>query len=376
MLARPLPEELVELRAGQLGSLSVGSPVTYRQVPVGEVVGYDLDPGGGSVLVRLQVRSPYHQLIRTDTRFWDAGGVDTRFDAGGLHLHVGSMAHLLLGGVAFENPAGSDPGPAQGHVFTLYPDREQAFRTPLLDRHYFLLRFQESVHGLAKGAPVEFRGLPVGQVEDFPLAPGPDPAQELARGVPVLVSLDPERLALASGPALERTLDRLVRRGLRAQLRPGSLVTGGLYVDLGFFPGAGRMARERDHWVLPTMPSTLTALADHLTTLLQRLQSLPLEDIAARLRDVLPALRATLDQAQALSARLDRDTAPRLEAALDQVRATLAALQRGLDPDAPVPGGLRDALDQLTRAARALRDLADSLEQHPESLVFGKGRTP
>jgi len=115
---------------------------------------------------------------------------------------------------------------------------------------------------------------------------------------------------------------------------------------------------------------------DRLSGLVERLQKLPLEEIAGQLRDTFPELRDTLGRTRALLARLDTQTAPQAEATLAQAQATLAALERTLGADSPAQSDLRDALDQFAKAARALRDLADTLERHPESMIFGKGKHP
>jgi paraquat-inducible protein B len=124
------------------------------------------------------------------------------------------------------------------------------------------------------------------------------------------------------------------------------------------------------------MPSTMGALVENLSRLAERLQKLPIEDVANQVRTTLPVLRDTLQQTRALMARLDTETAPQVKATLAQAQTTLAALDRTLSADSPTQTDLRNALDEFAKAARALRGLADSLEQHPESMIFGKGKKP
>jgi len=373
------PGMMVELKAEKLGSLSIGSPVTFRQIHVGEVEGFDLDPEGQSVRIKVQVDAPYHRLIHRNTRFWDSGGVDLSLDANGVRLRSDSLVQLFLGGIAFENPAdlGDSGPPPPGQAFTLFPTRDKAYEPDYRDRHYFVLNFAESVRGLAKGAPVEFRGVRVGEVEDFKLE---FRTRELEGRIPVLIALEPERFAFkgGQGETLETLMARLVRKGFRAQLKAGSLLTGNVFVDLDFFPQAVArgLTRSGSYLEVPTMPSTMGALVDNLTRLAGRLQKLPLEDIAEQVRTTLPALRETLQQTRVLMARLDTETAPQAKATLAQAQTTLAALERTLGSDSPTQTELRGALDEFAKAARALRNLADTLEQHPESMIFGKGKTP
>jgi paraquat-inducible protein B len=372
------PGEMVTLRAERLGSLNIGSPVTYRQIRVGEVAGFDLDPDGRQVLIQIQVHAPYNDLVRQDTRFWDAGGVDVNMDAGGLHLHTDSLVQLLMGGIALDNPDRPGPPAAPGQVFTLHPDSQKAHEPAYQERHLFVLNFAESVRGLAAGAPVEFRGVRVGQVESYRLE---FDARALQPRIPVLIALEPERFHLVGGPAeapVEQLVARMVRKGLRAQLKAPSLISGGQIVDLDFHPGAPprTLAWTDGRPEIPTLPSSLGALLDNLSRFAARLQALPLEDLAGQVQSTLPRLRETLDDAGVLMRHLDRETLPQAQATLAQAREAFATLERTLRADSPAQEDLRRALGDFAQAARSLRDLADSLERHPEVLLRGKGDTP
>jgi paraquat-inducible protein B len=378
ILTPSTPGALLELKAEKLGSVNIGSPVTYRQIHVGEVEGFDLDPDGQSVRIKVQINAPYHKLIHHDTRFWDSGGVDLSLDANGLRLRTDSLVQLLLGGIAFENPG--PPGPEEplpSQPFTLFASHDQSVEPVYLDRRRFLLDFGESVRGLVRGAPVEFRGVRVGEVEDLRLE---FRSRELEGRIPVVITLDPERFALTGGQGepFEALMARMVRKGLRAQLKPGSLLTGNLYVALDFFPKAAArsLGRGGRYPEIPTMPSAMGALVENLAKLADHLQKLPLEDLAGELRATIPVLRETLQQTKVLMTRLDTETAPQAKATLAQAQATLAALERTLGSDSPTQTDLRRALDQFTQAAQALRNLADTLERHPESMLFGKGKKP
>lgn len=368
--------QIFTLRAEKLGSLNIGSPVYFRQIPVGDVAGYDLAPDGQSVTIKVFVRAPYHKQVRKDTRFWNVGGVDVTLDTNGIRMSSDSMIDLLLGGVAFENPVSLENAEAMppGHVFALYASHDRIYEKIYQDRHYYLLDFNESVRGLTRGAPVEFRGIKVGQVEDLKLE---FQAQKLEFHVPVLIALEPERLSMAGGgrlASMDDVVGKLVARGLRAQLKMSSLLTGSLFVDLDFHPQAPSRTVDRQgrYLRIPTIPTTMGALVTNLTSFMDRLQKLPIEDIAGELKTSIPALRETLRQASALMERLDRETAPQAKATLVQAQTALASLEKTLRSDSPVQQDLRRALDEFAAASRALRSLADTLERNPESIVWGK----
>ena len=366
-----------QLRAEKLGSMSVGSPVYFRQIPVGEVASFDLDREGRSVSIRLFIRAPYDQLVHKDTRFWNVGGVDVSLDANGIRMSSDSVLDLLLGGIAFENPVSLEAIEPAGpdHVFALYASHERIYEKIYLDRRYYVLNFNESVRGLGRGAPVEFRGIKVGQVEDLKLE---FHADKLEVHVPVLIAIEPERLSVIGASAntsMDTFVEQLTGRGLRAQLKTGSILTNSLFVDLDFYPQAPprTLAQYGKYREIPTIPTTMGAMVANLTRFLDRLQKLPLEEIAGDLRTSIPALRESMQQATALLNRLDKETAPQAQATLVQAQSTLAALEKTLRSDAPVQQDLRRALDEFAKASRALRDLADTLDRQPESLIFGKG---
>ncbi|HET7159962.1 MAG TPA: MlaD family protein, partial [Burkholderiales bacterium] len=155
------------LRSDDIGSLDVGSPVYFRRLEAGRVIGYELDQAGAGVLVRVFVNAPYDQYVTPNTRFWHASGIDVALDANGLRFNTESLASVALGGLAFQAPDEAPPQPASadGATFTLFQDRAQAMKEPITRKERYALIFRDSIRGLAVGAPVDFRGLLVGEVK-------------------------------------------------------------------------------------------------------------------------------------------------------------------------------------------------------------------
>ena len=110
------------LRATDLGSLEVGSPVYYRRARVGRVVGYTLDPERDTLAVRVFIEAPNERLVTLDSRFWNSSGVDVSVDANGVRASAQSIASVIGGGIAFANSAGEQMGePApEGQSFQLF----------------------------------------------------------------------------------------------------------------------------------------------------------------------------------------------------------------------------------------------------------------
>ena len=222
-----------------------------------------------------------------------------------------------------------------------------------------MLVFNESVRGLAVGAPVDFRGLVAGEVSRIDL----DFSHDANVAMAVEINLYPERFARQSRTrsasrlqpaAIRKILDGMVAKGFRAQLRTGNLLTQQRYVALDFFPKArGAQVKWGPVPELPTQPGSLDSLEDQVQSVVETLQK-------------------TLEHTDMLVARLDREVAPELTATLRDVRGTLAQANGVLANDSPTQLQLRDTLRELERAAASLRNLADMLERQPEALVTGR----
>ena len=190
-----IPGRFFILKTPDLGSLDTGTPIYFRRLQVGQVASYELDKDGRNLTVRVFVQTPYDQYVNSDTRFWHASGIDLSLSATGLTVQTQSVLSILIGGIAFETSA-SDPiaPPAEENaVFTLYSNRSEAFNPPPRNPQTYQLIFKDSVRGLAPGAPVEFRGIPIGQVTDVRAQIDVKTFEFL---VPVTIQLDPTRLGV------------------------------------------------------------------------------------------------------------------------------------------------------------------------------------
>ena len=376
-----LPGRRFALHSDHLESIDVGSLLYFRRIEVGQVVAYELDKQGKGVLIHVFVNAPYDQYVTTNTRFWNTSGIEVNLDAGGVKVRTESLAAIVSGGIAFQTPPDQPVAQPAGENanFTLYPDRDSAMKHADSEVRKAVLYFKESVRGLTPGAPVDFRGIVIGEVTAVNLEYD---AREQSFRFPVEVNLFPERLRTAQAGKVSKAdekvdravLDGLVAHGLRAQLKSGNLLTGMLYVALDFFPDAPKVAIDwnKQPIVLATVPGTLDELETALLHVSRKLDNVPIEDIAADLHKAVKSLDTTLQSADKLVKRLDSDLAPEAKATLEQARKTLASADKTLSADAPVQQDLRDALREVSRAAESLRNLTDYLDRHPESLIRGK----
>ncbi len=364
------------LRSTRLGSLGIGSPVYYRQIPVGRVGAYELNPDGRGVTLRVFVQAPYDRFVTPDTRFWNASGIDLALGAGGLQVNTEALATVLVGGVSFTTPSDGEPAAADAE-FWLHDDRASALRPPSGRAVRVRMRFNESLRGLNVGALVDFRGVEFGTVEaielDYDERRRQFVGEVVARVYPLRLGLAYERLREAPGTG-ERSdrelITRLVEDGLRAQLRSGNLLTGQLFVALDLMSPARRAARvsvAADGTVaIPTEPGGMAQLQSQIAKVVGQLSEVPFAELGRNLRDA-------IQSADALLRRLEGELAPEAAKTLVEAQRALDAANRALlAGDSGLQQDLRQTLQEMERAGRSLRVLGDYLQRHPEALLRGK----
>src|SRR5437764_1470572 len=146
------------LTTGDLGSREVGSPIYYRRLQVGQVIGYDLTADGTAIQLKIFIKAPYDKYVFPGTRFWNASGIDVSVGADGVKVHTEPVAALIAGGLAFETPT-FEPRTvpaAENQAYTLYHDRTAAMKAADAIATHYVLYFSESLRGLSIGAPVTF----------------------------------------------------------------------------------------------------------------------------------------------------------------------------------------------------------------------------
>ena len=380
------------LHTDRLGSIGRGAPVYYHDIAVGQVLGHQLAEDKQGLAVQVFVDAPNDQLVRADSRFWNASGFDVSLGADGVDVSMESLEALLAGGVAFDTPDIDQPGEAAAAdtAFPLFASFREVTEAGYTEKIPYLVQFDGSVRGLRAGAPVEFRGIRLGSVTDVRLEI--DQAHDSVR-IPVTLDIEPQRFGIERGAAGAQpyaVMAALVERGLRAQLKSGNLLTGELMVDLDFHPESppAQLDRSGAYPRIPAVPAQLEALEASVTAVLNKLAALPLPELVDDLRrtvEGIDALVSSPDTKQAVSAL--SQAAARLDALIGtldqrlgplfvQAQSTLAAADGMVGANAPLRYDLNALLKEATGAARSIRVFADYLERHPEALLRGKTGAP
>jgi len=391
----------ITLLAKQLGSLDRGSPIYYQGIVAGEVLGYEMANDYRNVLVHAFVKAPYDTLLRSHTRFWSGSGIDLTVGADGMRLKTESLQSMLFGGIAFDTPditnANAGGEDIAGLVFTLHDDFKAIQEQAYVSKLRYVLHFEDSVRGLTVGAPVEFKGIKVGSVTDVHLEYNEKTA---SFRIPVQVEIEPERIA-ARGEQLQRAsrdvFEGLIKRGLRARLQTGNMLTGQLFVDLVIQPKTPLKRGEKNE--LPTVRGVgmeqIMASAGSIMEQLGRVDyaalgadlqgtlkganvlvngphlNKALEELATTLKSVRVLLGALEGRAEPIADNLERTLVAAREA-LEKAKSTMALVDGAIAPEAPLHHHAVRLAQELTITTRSLRHLVETLERNPQALLLGK----
>ena len=407
-----MPGSTYLVKAEDLGSLGIGSPVYYRRIGVGRISSYQLSEDGRNVDLQVFIDAPFDQFVTADTRFWNAGGIDVSLSAEGLKLNTQSAASVLAGGIAFTPPENDTSLRADaGSVFMLAADKGEAMREPDGQAIPLRLRFKQALRGLKIDAPVEFSGKNIGYVTAVDL----DYDSTTGR-FPAVVDIDiyPNRLgsvltrlppySTKSDTDLAQFFRVLVEHGLRAQVRSANLLTGQLYVAFDFISNAEKVDFDvnASPLQLPTVTDDFEHVQQQLARIMDKIEKMPLDNIAINLNQnlvelektlqlvngsLIPQLQTTLDSAgltmdqvhevlsdnSALQQNIGQ-TLQSFQQASDKIQGTFSLFDNMLIEDAPMQQNLTQTLQELQRAAKSLRTLTDMLGRNPEALIRGRSR--
>ena len=371
--------------------------IKYKDVELGQVTSIELNDELSEAIVKADMVKQAEKIISENTRFWNASGLDVAVGAEGIQIDTESFASLMIGGIAFDTPAGQEAGePAkENDVFRLYKNLESISEKTYVRKTRWLLHFDGDVRGLNIGAPVELHGIQIGQVLDVNLEFDLDTE---AFRVPVLIETEPDRIKTAGkipeGVERQKIMDYLVEKGLRAQLKTGSLITGQLLVAIDMHPGEppAKINWEGSYPEIPTVPTAMEEITTSLTQLLRKLEKLPIEQIgidlrdtvagakrlinSAELQDSITALDQTLNQAQIFAASLNTSIAPELKTAVSNLNSALIQAQKLTKSlNSNVSPQADRTLKELQAAARSIKVWAAYLERNPEALIRGKSKS-
>jgi paraquat-inducible protein B len=361
------------LKANNIGSLDVGTPIYYKKLKAGSIASYKLDDDGKSITIEVFIRAPFDKLVTEKTKFYNASGISMSLNANGIELDTESLVSVMMGGLAFDNfdIQGDSKVAKKGQIFKLYANKKAALQPTYKRELYFWVYFDESIRGLSIGAPVEFRGVKLGEVVSFALVGDSDSAEFK---IPILIKIEPERFIItgdSEGKGDKVSLpvfEKLLKKGFRAQLQSGNLLTGEVFVSLDMYKDVPYIEpkKENGYYIIPTIPATMQTLKADIQTLLGRISKIPFEQIGQDIEVLLDGVH--------------KETMPKVNDSVDNLNVLIkstdkmmkSAKKTYLDENAQINKKILRLIDEMSRTTKSIRHLSDYLERHPESLIKGK----
>ncbi|MEH6637396.1 MAG: intermembrane transport protein PqiB [Halioglobus sp.] len=376
----------LRLVADRASSVSTGDSVLFNSYKVGRVESMKFDPKDRKAHYTLFIDAPYHELVDSQSRFWDVSGISMSAGANGFTLQTGSMDTVLLGGVAFGLPKGVRKGDAveQDTEFELYANFEEIQKNPYRYGQLYVVSFSQSIKGLAVGAPVEYRGITLGKVEKILLKESIEHNVEMGaagRGadIPVLIYLEPGRLGLSdqasSVESMHQSIVYGVQNGMRASLETGSLLTGAKYISINYFDGAeeASMGEFMKYRTIPAIETGLGQIEQKLNAVLDKINALPLEDTMSGANTAIATLNQTL---ASLHTILESQSTQQLPEQLDKTLQDLRNALQGFSPESEAYQSINSSLLRLNRTLGNMESLTRTLSGQPNAALMPSSPLP
>lgn len=360
-----------------------GDPIIYKGFKVGEFEDATFNIEERTVYYQAFIEAPYHKLITQNTRFWNISGVKFHLASSGIKVETGSLETLLANGVTFGIPEGVPQGPlvTENAFFKVFEDQTSAFDARFKLSVEFLLFIEDSVRGLTVGAPVEYRGLQIGEVIAInQLSDVPGNILEEGYPIPVLINIYPGKVGQQDNQAGVRFVRERMRawisRDLRATLKMGNILTGGLYVDLQHHDDieAVPVATIFEHDVIPVVSNEFTLLTQKAEAILDKINELPVEVLIADVTDVIDTLGEAASSVTQTSQNFDSLVASMdgqsINTNVNQVLEDLSAVLQNFSQGGLSPAEIQETMDDLQETLRNIQPLLLQLNQTPNSLIF------
>jgi paraquat-inducible protein B len=361
-----------------------GDPIIYKGFQVGEFEDATFNIEERVVYYDAFIEAPYHKLITENTRFWDVSGVKLLLESSGLSVETGSLETLLANGITFGIPDGVATGEqvVENAFFTIYGDKTAASDARFKVSAEYLLLMDESVRGLTVGAPVEYRGIEIGNVtgiNTLPAVQGNILQQDYP--IPVLISIYPGKARQPDTEeglnAIKQTIRNWLESDLRASLRMGNVLTGGLYVDLQHFPehaGDAKIEIINGYEVIPTVSNEFTQLTQKADAILDKINQLPLKEMVENVQLAVEDMKQAAESVETASNDFDlliEDIdAKALNNNLNQVLLSLDGLLKNYSEGGFNQSEVKETVDALQETMRNIQPLLLKLNQTPNSLIF------
>lgn len=366
---------------------SRGDPIIYKGLTVGQFENTSFDFEDRVVYYDAFIKAPYHTLITANTRFWDVSGYTVDFNADGLSIQTGNIETILTNGVTFSVPKGMPFGERveEDETFDIYPNYELASDQRYKHALTFVILVNDTIRGLNVGAPVEYRGVKVGEVLNTNMLSEATQHDMTQKGfkIPILISMQPGRMGMPDNhegrELLAERNDLWIKDGLKAILKTGSLLTGSLFVQLEHYDDqpVDNIETYTGQPVIPSVDGEFTQLAAKAENFIDTLNSLPLNDVLNNSNSLISEFNtAALDFQEVTDEFSDVLDNLNEEELTKQILSTLndvSILSQDYSSGSQSYDELQKTLSALTGLLHELKPLFNKLNKKPNSFIFDSG---
>lgn len=359
-----------------------GDPILYKGFKVGKVEDVYFNSSERMMYYNAFIESPFHELLTTNTRFWDVSGIRTEVTSEGFAVHTSSLESILIGGISFGLPEGEPYGkPVSERAFYLiYPDRVASEEKHYVQAISFILLVDDNVSGLQVGAPVMMRGIQVGKVVRTGYIPENGSLLDRRLQIPIHIDIHPGRLGLPDTEqgktraqvALEKWLDQ----GMNASMKIHNLLLGQQLVELNF-PNTlveTTIVLFEGMIVIPVNQGGIGEIADTVAALLKNINEVQFSDIGNNLEQLLIETTATMQQLRGLASSGEsilidahqQSLIKGLNDTLEEVRV----LASSYGTESSTNRNLRQLLEGMSDVLSDLKPLLAELNSKPNGLIF------
>jgi paraquat-inducible protein B len=378
MTASGSPGLRLNLYSDQAGSVGAGDSVLYNGYKVGRVESMRFDGERQQVHYDVFIDAPYDQLVHSSVRFWNVSGVELNASANGIEVLTGSLDTVLFGGIAFGVPEGVQKGDAleNGAEFQLYAKYSDIQEQPFTYHLDYVMEFKQSLRGLSVGAPVEYRGIPIGYVKDIlfdEVMRGEGVSERQDRPIPVLISIEPGRVGLPdsaeSVETMRASIVRNVAGGLRGSLETGSLITGSLFINIDYRPNEPDAEIEEllGYQSIPTVHTGLDKIEEQVSSFLTKVNDLPLDETVMAVNGMMTTMKDTLESMDLLVKDIRSE---QVGAELTQTLEETQNMLRSFGPGSSAYQAIESSMRKLNETLYNVESLTRTLNDAPNALVM------
>ncbi|MGB2740230.1 MAG: intermembrane transport protein PqiB [Cognaticolwellia sp.] len=379
----------ITLNSNDQFAYAKGDPIIYKGLTVGQFEDIYFNFEERVVYYNAFIKAPYHQLITSNTKFWDVSGLQLDLNADGISIKTGNFETMLTNGVTFGIPKGMDIGEKIGErsYFDIYDSYNVADDERYRRSIEFVVLVSDSIRGLSVGAPVEYRGIQIGKVKSTNLALTLNKNKLTKEDfkIPVLISLQPGRVGLPDNDEGKDLMTKQnifwIEHGLKAVLRTGNILTGSMYVDLQHNKDQPVTVIEKynDYPIIPTNSDDFSQITAKAEQFMDSLNNIPLNNLSNNANQLMLEMSQTAKEFQAVSQNFDELLSQvdqqEISSELSKTLQSINTLTKDLSSGSQGYEDLRTTLNTLTATMNELKPLLNQLKNKPNSLIFNNGES-